>query len=104
MPNTLPHDCCETCDKHEVTFEPAFPFVTLGKCVKWDTRKEQGGTYSVPAESNVATLTQFIEQHGKILWESDCHGTTIVCMESVCQLKDAITNHKDVLQGGEQEG
>jgi len=94
-------DDCAKCEKHNVKFEPQFPIVTLGKCVKWDTKREEGGSYSVPQGSNVETLKSFIDEKGKVLWKSKCHGKTIVCMTSVCQLKDAIDNHKVVLQGGE---
>ncbi|USO01986.1 MAG: hypothetical protein H6850_02615 [Alphaproteobacteria bacterium] len=93
-------DDCAKCEKHEVHFKPQYPIITLGKCVKWDTKREESGLYTIPAGSNVATLKSFIEEEGKILWASKCHGNTIVCMKSICQLQDAIQNLKTVLQGG----
>jgi len=99
MPEHLPNDDCP-CDKFDVQFEPQYPIITLGKCVKWDTEKNEGGMYLIPHGSNVETIKSFIDEEGKILWKSECHGKTIVCMKSVCQLKDAITNHKTLLQGG----
>lgn len=90
---------CESCEVHHCTFTPKFPIVTLGKCIKWDTEKCETGDYKAPEGSNVDVLADFVADDGRILWCSDCHGSTIVCMESVCQLKDALKNFFIVLKG-----
>lgn len=102
MPIPLP-TCNDQCNMYNFTCTPQFPIITLGKCVKWDTVKGSNGSYEAPEGSNVDTLNDFIiKKEGKILWCSECHGCTIICMESVCQLKDALKNYKKVLKGAKE--
>jgi len=80
------------------------PVVTLGKCFKWDTKRCRG-VYKIDIPSCTDDGSQTPNTHavahylycynGCVAWASECHGTTTVCMDNVCQLIDAM---RDPLQ------